>query len=586
MERLFGIDFELSGYEEGTEAHLSSESPKNGVYYVGVTLRRKDKKVPRKISLRFKFPCVKAFSIWNPSCRFSRFLGPNWSPSRLESEAMRSAPIHSLITKGGRNCLTITVSDVIKPTAISTGYCEEDGMVDCTVEFFTRSIVSIESYKAVVRLDSRNIPFYQSITDARNWWTKTGRYQNAPVPENARLPVYSTWYSFHQDVNVDKIVEQCRLASQLGCKTVIVDDGWQTSNSARGYAYCGDWEVCPSKVPNMKDFVKRIHNLGMKFVLWYSVPFVGKHSKAWDRFEGKFLEEQKDIRILDPRFPEVRNYLAETYEKAMKEWDLDGFKLDFIDSFRLTSQSFSSPGDGRDFESLDEAVCELLREIITKIRAIKPDTLIEFRQGYIGPAMQSFGNMLRVGDCPGDALSNRTGSLDLRLTSGTTAVHSDMLTWNPDDSAEDAAMQLIAVLFCVPQISVLIDKLPKAQYDMLRFYLKFWKENRDVLLDGKLKLEDPEAEYGIVSAQKGEKLIAVAYNCPVLKLESASARTINLVNGTGKNELYVSSIKSLGTKEYTVMDCMGNIIKTGIVDVSRGIHVFNVPVSGILRIVG
>ena len=36
---------------------------------------------------------------------------------------------------------------------------------------------------------------------------------------------------------------------------------------------------------------------------------------------------------LDPRYKKVREYLSNLYESAVKEWDLDGLKLDFIDSF-------------------------------------------------------------------------------------------------------------------------------------------------------------------------------------------------------------------------------------------------------------
>jgi len=35
--------------------------------------------------------------------------------------------------------------------------------------------------------------------------------------------------------------------------------------------------------------------------------------------------------VLDPRYPEVRKFYHRiTYVKAIEEWDLDGFKLDFI----------------------------------------------------------------------------------------------------------------------------------------------------------------------------------------------------------------------------------------------------------------
>lgn len=38
--------------------------------------------------------------------------------------------------------------------------------------------------------------------------------------------------------------------------------------------------------------------------------------------------------------------------------------------------------------------------------------------------------MFRAADCTADAVANRVRTIDLRLTSGTTAVHSDMLEYN------------------------------------------------------------------------------------------------------------------------------------------------------------
>ena len=54
-------------------------------------------------------------------------------------------------------------------------------------------------------------------------------------------------YSFHQEIIPDKVLAQCRIAKQLGCESVIIDDGWQTNDSNGGYAYCGDWEVWQEK---------------------------------------------------------------------------------------------------------------------------------------------------------------------------------------------------------------------------------------------------------------------------------------------------------------------------------------------------
>ena len=238
-------------------------------------------------------------------------------------------------------------------------------------------------------------------------------------------------------------------------KGIIVDDGWQTDDNKRGYAFCGDWEISRRRFPDMPAHVAKIHELGMKYVVWFSVPFVGEHSKAYERFKGKYLYESKRLNtaVLDPRFPEVREYLINIYENAMREWGIDGFKLDFIDTMHFDGEdpAVAENYAGRDIKCLPEAVDLLLSDTMRRLRAIKPDVLIEFRQSYIGPAIRKYGNMFRASDCPADVLSNRLRTLDLRLTTGTTAVHSDMLEWNCAESAEVAALQLLNILFSVPQ---------------------------------------------------------------------------------------------------------------------------------------
>jgi len=42
------------------------------------------------------------------------------------------------------------------------------------------------------------------------------------------------------------------VSDALDTVLIIVDDGWQTLDSARGYAYTGDWQ--PERMPDMKGF--------------------------------------------------------------------------------------------------------------------------------------------------------------------------------------------------------------------------------------------------------------------------------------------------------------------------------------------
>ena len=245
---------------------------------------------------------------------------------------------------------------------------------------------------------------------------------------------------------------------------------------------------------DMAELVEELHKIDMKVMLWYSVPFMGIHSKKFQEFKTMLLDESGDKETffsLDPRYKKVRDYLCGIYKKAVTEWKLDGLKLDFIDSFVLKGKSLDFD-ERRDYQSLEDAIHALMSETKEKLTKLKSDVLIEFRQSYVGPSIRKYGNMLRVGDCPGDVLTNRSQAINLRFTSGETAVHSDMIMWNKNDSVENAAEQFINVIYSVPQISMLIDELPEDHIKMLKFYIDFWNENRNVLLVGKLTAESRE----------------------------------------------------------------------------------------------
>lgn len=536
----------------------------------------------KTVRLVFEAPSKGAFSVWNPCCEFFRAVMPNWNKTQICSRISSGAPVQQLITADGSNAVNIAVLDAKTPLNIKTGFVEETGNIQCYIEFFTLPVKKFLHYETWFRIDERKIPYYDCLADVTKWWETEGGYIRNSVPDIAKMPVYSVWYSFHQDIDVEKIIEECRAAKTLGMESVIIDDGWQTDNNDRGYAYCGDWEVTPAKIPDMAEFVRKIHNEGLKFILWYSVPFVGIHSKAYKKFEGKFLsfDDKNGYGSLDPRYPEVREYLAGLYEKAVLDWDIDGLKLDFIDSFVLEDKEKND--EAWDIFSLEEAVEALLIEIKKRIYALKPDFCFEFRQRYMGPAVATLGNMIRVGDCPGDALKNRVGSIDLRLISSNSAVHSDMLMWDLKCPAQTAALQIINTIFAVPQISVMLNELPQKHLDMLKFYLDFWIKNRYILLDGKLEAHNPEANYSLVASHTDDEIIAVAYSEKMLVLKKDYKRIV-IINGTGQSVLVINSFVSLKGYKCTVRNCFGEIVCETVLE-DTYVLPFDVEPAGIVEL--
>lgn len=554
------------GVLKGVKVDIEKTFEKDGIIVYRFALKSEKAIQPSPITVKFSAPVTGFFSQWSPTRGVDRTLPPNWSKPTTASRLASGAPLHCFIGQDGINKVCLAVSDVKTPIAIRSGLHETFGTVDYQVEFFSSMVSPIFEYSAYIRFDVRELFYSDVIAQAVNWWDDINELPETSVPEDALMPVYSTWYNFNQNINDEEIIAECEKAYKLGMRTVIVDDGWQTDDVARGYAYCGEWKLCKSKIKDMRGFSQRLHQIGMKIMLWYSVPFVGKKTEIWKKFKGKYLDNpENEWNCLDPRFPEVREYLVNTYETALKEWDIDGFKLDFIDSMVLTEFSDKDSKD-RDFESLEDSLEALLAEISDRLKKIRPDILIEFRQGYIGPVVKAYGNMLRVGDCAYDMIKNRMGVIDLRLTSGKTAVHSDMIIWNYDDSVENAAKQLIAVLFGVPQISVMLNKLSEEHLRMLTFYLNFWMKNRDIFLDGELKPYNPECFYSLVETAGSDTSINVCYNKNVVDIHNDN--TI-IVNGTGEKYIVLHSEQERNVV-YTRTNCIGEIVETKIISDLNG----------------
>jgi alpha-galactosidase len=252
----------------------------------------------------------------------------------------------------------------------------------------------------------------------------------------------------------------------------------------------------------------------MKLTVWFTVPFIGVKSPLFETFRGKYLYIDRGLLqagTLDIRYPEIRRIILANYRRFLTEYDIDGFKFDFIDSFYPGAEAAPYDPAVMDCPTVGEAVRKLLEEITEELGAIKPDLLYEYRQNYVGPAVNRFGNMLRVGDCAYDANVNRIGTVDLRLLHYPVAVHSDMLFWAPSESLILCAKQLLGVMFSVPQISVLLTESTEEQKELIRAFLAYWVANREILLHGAFMPERPEANYPVIVAEGADKQIAVLY---------------------------------------------------------------------------
>lgn len=565
------IDWELEHYQ------------KKEIDYFKISISAAQKIEFPELTVSFFYPLGDIHAVWHPGAGLDKSLAADWEEG-FAAKAASLAPVISFFNQLDQNRLSIAYSQALETVRFKMGVNEETARLNCKIILFSQASKKRKNYQAVLRVDSRDIPYYQAVKDISAWYQNLEGYQPAPVPEAAKEAMYSSWYSFHQNLKAAEIEKEAKKAKEFGCGAVIVDDGWQTVDNNRGYAFCGDWELAETKIPDMKKHVEKIHQLGLKYILWYSLPFVGVHSKAWQRFKDKllFYAESRGAGVLDPRYPEVREYLIETYKKAVKNWELDGLKLDFIDQFAQERESDLKVEAGMDIESLDQAVDSLMFNIRKELQQLNPEIMIEFRQKYIGPYMRKYGNIFRVNDCPGDVVSNRVGTIDLRLLAGETAVHSDMLMWDSNASVESAALQLLNVLFAVPQFSMKLSDLSDEQLAVAEFWLGFWKKHKEVFLKGELKALSPAHNYPLISSENESQKIIAVYEQMIVRAGKNMPPKLIIINATLKEELVLDLEKEVKNKNLKVYNAKGKLVKNTNISLTKGLHKIEVPPASCL----
>jgi alpha-galactosidase len=573
--------FQFIGKLDNYNTKIDLISNLNDISIFDITITSSEAKSPQPITLKWKIPAHNVKGVWKPTTDFAKRIHADWEKKPMESRISIDAPVISLFGHEDGNIHTFACSNAINKLELNAEIREEDDCFYCYITFFSEQQSKVKHFNVQIRIDSGKKHFSEALKEVSKWWETYENLKPAPVPDIARTPLYSTWYQFHQNLEENVLFDECKIAYKLGYKAIIIDDGWQTNDGNRGYDYTGDWK--PERLSKTKAFVETIHAIGMKVGFWYSVPFCGKKSEAYNQFKGKFLTENHFwAPVFDPRYPVVRNYLIDIYKNALIEWDLDGFKLDFIDDFRLYVDTPKHNSE-MDFVSINEAVDRLLTDVMVTLRNINPNVFIEFRQKYTGPAMRKYGNMFRAFDCPGDATMNRIRIADIRMLAGNSAVHSDMITWHTDESLEVAALHMVNTLFGVPQISVVLKDLPTDHLKMVEFYTNYWNENKDVIVSGDFTPSRPLANYPVQQVVKNNKTIIGVYDDHVTEIND-SFDSIHIINAKLSESVIIKCTSKIGEFNSTIFNCKGESTEQKFLKLEQGVAEIKIPACGLIKL--
>ena len=587
--RCNGVDVQLEGeLGEFVPALSCAPGEAEGLWMVTLSVEAPEPTLLPTLRLVWDLPSIDIHYKWNARCSQKRTLDSGaGTHNRISSSANSGMPVFCLYNMDGINACTWALSDVLHDSRMGGAY-HKGQFFESEINIYGNAIGIVERYSVTVRFDFRRIPYYEVLRDVSRYWESLPGLKPCHVPDAARRPLFCSWYIYTLDIDPEDLELQCAQAAAAGFGAMILDDGWQTAQRDCGYQNNGDWELCESKFPGFRQHVERVQAMGLKYMVWFSVPFIGIESKAYERFKGMLLPGRENAThySLDLRFPEARNYLADTYERFVRTYGVDGLKLDFVDAASGAPLPAGTDVDGRrDCASTGVAACRLLDDVKTRLRGINPDILIEFRQDYTGPAMRPYANIFRAVDCPNSFADNRIRTLDVRLMAGNTAVHADPITWHRDEPVHSAAMQLIHTMFAVPQMSRRLSELSDAHQRMLVHHLAFINDHADVLYQGELRPLHPEMLFPLVVAQTEHILLAAFYGHMPLTLGSDVPQELILVNGTYAPAVLLDLQEDFGAVRLAATNCLGEKIRVDDVMFPPGLHRIPVPPAGHIQLV-
>lgn len=307
-----------------------------------------------------------------------------------------------------------------------------------------------------------------------------------PYTKDSMYPMWCSWTDWDSaNVNDQIVLDNVDEGVKLGIRNYIVDDGWfglGLDCDEKLKLNIGDWTNDPSKFADIKVLSHKIQEKGGKSIIWCAPHAVGDVANVREErmkylmrdAEGNLVRTSNGFNVICMRSPEGREIMADICVRLVKEYDTDGAKYDLFNC--IPDVPCCCEDHEHDTDSMVVALQKTLELIWEKIRAEKPNYIVELKQNYGGSKFATFGTMMRAGDTPYCPEGNflRTAYIQ----SYTPYAANDYQTITNHDTLESAAKVIIKMLAVgIPTYSMDLVALGDDKKQLIQFLNNWYIEH-------------------------------------------------------------------------------------------------------------
>jgi len=150
-----------------------------------------------------------------------------------------------------------------------------------------------------------------------------------------RPVLYNSWEATYFNLSVENQIALAEKAASVGVELFVVDDGW-FGGRRHDMAGLGDWYVSSDVFPEgLQPLIQRVHELGMKFGIWFEPEMVNPDSDFYREHPNWVLHypsrprlEARNQLILDFGNPEVVENIRQQMIRFLENHSVDFIKWD------------------------------------------------------------------------------------------------------------------------------------------------------------------------------------------------------------------------------------------------------------------